>query len=118
MSTPNAPSVRDKQMRTVVSRAAITDRRQLAEHALTILDEDMRLRPEPWHKTHDVVRLLRTSISRAEHIAENGPAHALSCLALHDRVLDAVAVHSLECDCGVCEVADGVLDIYAPVPPS
>jgi hypothetical protein len=114
MKRPTAPSVRDKQVRTVACRVAMDSRRRLAEHALVILDDDMVSRPQPWHRTHDIVRGLRTSISRAEHIAENSPAHVLAVLDIHAALLDAVALHSVRCDCDACAVADLLLDLYAP----
>jgi hypothetical protein len=104
-------------------RAALAERRALAQHALTTVDDQLSPidPPTPWHLLHEVSRGLRTSWSRAEFIAANDPAHVLALLDEQERQVE-VAVEGLrrhephtcpftECSragavCDTCEDAD------------
>lgn len=125
MTTPNAPSVRDKQVRTVATRQELEHRRQLAAAAT----------PGPWVGQRMGLRggrigvVVSSTVSRrfviadrdqealledGQHIAANDPPHVLATLDVHTALLDVVALHSLFCDCDACTVADRLLDLYAP----
>jgi hypothetical protein len=126
MTAPIAPTSRGRALRTIATRAAITQRRALATSAT----------PGPWHggwvmrhggRPAVLVDSLHTGRfvladtdpearqEDARHIAAAAdPIYSLAVLDVHGQALDAVALHSLACDCPSCELADAVLDIYAP----
>jgi hypothetical protein len=126
VTAPMAPSSRDHQLRTAATRASIAQRRALVEAAT----------PGPWHGGWIMRRGGRPAVlvdslhtgkfvladtdpearqEDARHIAAAAdPTYSLAVLDVHSRALDAVALHSLACDCPSCDIADALLDIYAP----
>lgn len=125
MTAPSPPSVRGRQAQTAASRAELARRRALAQAAT----------PGPWRggwiirrggRPAVLVNSLHTGkfvladtdpearLEDVRHIAAAAdPAHALAALDVHSRLLDVVALHSLECDCATCDVADALLELYS-----
>jgi hypothetical protein len=125
---PNPPAVRDVQLQTRQVRDLVASRRRLAEAA----HEGWRWNTHTDAGVYAHLRVLapdhiiysrhvadcsgRGENDRAEEyaafIADNDPAHVLALLALVDQMLDVVALHSLECDCASCALADTVISHY------